>query len=238
MSRCLCQTTHCISTEGLSCPRPSLCLWWYTKSPCCLNYVPRSKKSFTSDLDFQLSDLILIAPTGSGKTLLFWMPLLFNNGRITVVMSVVVTSAHCWTCLQLAGWCRKTFNRSSQSQIVAWIKLWWESCRLSIRSWIKSGSVKLTSRSERKTWLTVALAVAMINVGSILLHHMCLAQAPRHKFASCPAVLSCLKVLVQVILHNMGVSGSIAKLSSCALTTHMQQEKHSQRLGRSLVHAA
>ena len=30
-------------------------------------------------------DVITISPTGSGKTLTFWMPLLFNNNEIKIV---------------------------------------------------------------------------------------------------------------------------------------------------------
>ncbi|KAF8582219.1 hypothetical protein K439DRAFT_1301937, partial [Ramaria rubella] len=35
----------------------------------------------------QRYSLILIAPTSAGKTLPFWMPLLFNSGGITVVIT-------------------------------------------------------------------------------------------------------------------------------------------------------
>ncbi|KAF8589053.1 hypothetical protein K439DRAFT_1305882, partial [Ramaria rubella] len=34
-------------------------------------------------------ELILIAPTGAGKTLTFWMPVLFNNGGITMVITTL-----------------------------------------------------------------------------------------------------------------------------------------------------
>ncbi|KAF8587808.1 hypothetical protein K439DRAFT_1299193, partial [Ramaria rubella] len=49
-------------------------------------------------------DLILIAPTGSGKTLPFWMPLLFNDGGITVViMALNVLGAQNQRDLEAAG---------------------------------------------------------------------------------------------------------------------------------------
>ena len=34
-------------------------------------------------------DCITISPTGSGKTLTFWIPLLFNKGGITVVITAL-----------------------------------------------------------------------------------------------------------------------------------------------------
>ena len=34
-------------------------------------------------------DCITISPTGSGKTLTFWIPLLFNKGGITVVVTAL-----------------------------------------------------------------------------------------------------------------------------------------------------
>jgi len=34
-------------------------------------------------------DCITISPTGSGKTLTFWIPLLFNKGSITVVVTAL-----------------------------------------------------------------------------------------------------------------------------------------------------
>ena len=38
----------------------------------------------------QQRDLILLASTGSGKTLTFWIPLLFNEGGITIVVTPLV----------------------------------------------------------------------------------------------------------------------------------------------------
>jgi superfamily II DNA helicase RecQ len=32
-------------------------------------------------------DVFTISPTGSGKTLTFWIPLLFNNGGITIIIT-------------------------------------------------------------------------------------------------------------------------------------------------------
>ena len=35
-------------------------------------------------------DLVTLAPTGSGKTLPFWIPLLFNAGRIMILVTPLV----------------------------------------------------------------------------------------------------------------------------------------------------
>lgn len=35
-------------------------------------------------------DLVTLAPTGSGKTLTFWIPLLFNAGGITILVTPLV----------------------------------------------------------------------------------------------------------------------------------------------------
>ncbi|KAI9431014.1 hypothetical protein H4582DRAFT_1766967, partial [Lactarius indigo] len=35
-------------------------------------------------------DLVTLAPTGSGKTLTFWMPLLFNRNGITIVITPLI----------------------------------------------------------------------------------------------------------------------------------------------------
>ena len=37
----------------------------------------------------QQKDCITISPTGSGKTLMFWMPLLFNDNGITIVVTAL-----------------------------------------------------------------------------------------------------------------------------------------------------
>ena len=34
-------------------------------------------------------DCVTISPTGSGKTLTFWIPLLFNNNRITIILTAL-----------------------------------------------------------------------------------------------------------------------------------------------------
>jgi hypothetical protein len=38
----------------------------------------------------QQKDLVTLAPTGSGKTLTFWIPLLFNEEGITIVVTPLV----------------------------------------------------------------------------------------------------------------------------------------------------
>ncbi|KAH9013930.1 hypothetical protein EDB85DRAFT_1876696, partial [Lactarius pseudohatsudake] len=35
-------------------------------------------------------DLVTLAPTGSGKTLTFWIPLLFNEDGITIVITPLI----------------------------------------------------------------------------------------------------------------------------------------------------
>ena len=36
------------------------------------------------------NDLVTLAPTGSGKTLTFWIPLLFNGGGITIIVTPLI----------------------------------------------------------------------------------------------------------------------------------------------------
>jgi superfamily II DNA helicase RecQ len=36
------------------------------------------------------NDLLTLAPTGSGKTLTFWIPLLFNGNEITIVVTPLI----------------------------------------------------------------------------------------------------------------------------------------------------
>ncbi|KAG2158699.1 P-loop containing nucleoside triphosphate hydrolase protein [Suillus bovinus] len=50
-------------------------------------FIPCNWQVQSAQAQLKQRDIVTLSPTGSGKTLTFWMPLLFNNGGITILIT-------------------------------------------------------------------------------------------------------------------------------------------------------
>jgi superfamily II DNA or RNA helicase len=50
-------------------------------------FVPCNWQVQAAQAQLKQRDVVTLSPTGSGKTLTFWIPLLFNNGGITILIT-------------------------------------------------------------------------------------------------------------------------------------------------------
>ncbi|KAG2155788.1 P-loop containing nucleoside triphosphate hydrolase protein, partial [Suillus bovinus] len=53
----------------------------------CFGFVPCNWQVQSAQAQLKQRDIITLSPTGSGKTLTFWIPLLFNNSGITILIT-------------------------------------------------------------------------------------------------------------------------------------------------------
>ena len=56
----------------------------------CFGFVPCTWQLKAALTQLGQRDLVTLAPTGSGKTLTFWIPLLFNGDGITIVITPLI----------------------------------------------------------------------------------------------------------------------------------------------------